>query len=77
MFSLARGLKSGELFKSDKDFLEYQYKMINYIRKGMKTSLSALGKENDIDHDYDNLHDALVDLELNIKVWNFLSGIPE
>ena len=70
--ALARGLKSGELYKSDKDFLEYQYKMINYIRKGMKTSLSALGKENDIDHDYDNLHDALVDLELNIKVWNFL-----
>ena len=52
--------------------MEYQYKMINYIRKGMKTSLSALGKENEIEHDYANLHDALVDMELNIKVWNYL-----
>ena len=38
----------------------------------MRTSLSALGKENEIDHDYDSLHDALVDLELNLKVWNYL-----
>ena len=70
--AIARGLKSGELYKNNKSFLEYQYKMINYIRKGMKTSLSALGKENEIEHDYANLHDALVDLELNIKVWNYL-----
>ena len=70
--AIARGLKSGELYKNNKSFLEYQYKMINYIRKGMRTSLSALGKENEIDHDYDSLHDALVDLELNLKVWNYL-----
>jgi len=70
--AIARGLKSGELYKNNRSFLEYQYNMINYIRKGMKTSLSALGKDNDIEHDYANLHDALVDLELNLKVWNFL-----
>ena len=70
--AIARGIKSGELYKNNKSFLEYQYKMINYIRKGMRTSLSALGKENEIDHDYDSLHDALVDLELNLKVWNYL-----
>jgi len=75
--AIARGLKSGELYNSEKNFLEYQYKMINYIRKGMRTSLSALGKENDIDHDYDNLHDALVDLELNLKVWNHLKWKAE
>jgi DNA polymerase III epsilon subunit-like protein len=70
--AVARGLKSGEVYKPDKNFLEYQYKMINYIRKGMRASLSALGKENEIPHDYDNLHDALVDLGLNLKVWNHL-----
>ena len=70
--SIARGIKISEEYKPGDNFLEYQYKMINVIRKGMKTSLSALGKQYDIDHDYDNLHDALVDLELNIKVWNKL-----
>ena len=40
--------------------------------KGVRTNLSSLGKEYEINHDYDKLHDALVDLELNIKVWNKL-----
>ena len=40
--------------------------------KGVKTNLTALGKEYNIDHNYDKLHDALVDLELNLKVWNKL-----
>ena len=70
--SIARGEKIGEEYRPKDNFLEYQYKMINVIRKGMRTSLSALGKQFDIDHDYDNLHDALVDLELNLKVWNKL-----
>ena len=38
--------------------------------KGVRTNLSSLGKEYEIDHDYEKLHDALVDLQLNIKVWN-------
>ena len=29
-----------------------------------------MGEEFGIEHDYDKLHDALVDLELNIKVWD-------
>lgn len=70
--SIARGVKISESYQPEDNFLEYQYKMINVIRKGMKTSLTALGKENAIDHDYDNLHDAVVDLELNLKVWNIL-----
>jgi transposase len=44
--------------------------MLNKHKKGVKTSLIALGKEFDIKHNYDKLHDALVDLELNLKVWN-------
>ena len=46
--------------------------MINIRKKGLRTSLGALGKSNNIQHDYANLHDALVDLELNIKVWDKL-----
>ena len=70
--ALARGIKSGEAYKPESSLLEYQYRMINYRRKGMKTNLAQLGRDYDIDHDYDNLHNALVDLELNLKVWNKL-----
>ena len=36
-------------------------------------SWMSLGDSNyEIDHDYDKLHNALVDLELNLKVWNKL-----
>jgi len=52
--------------------LEYQYKLLNKRQKGVKTNLLALGKEFEIGHDYDKLHNALVDLELNIKVWHKL-----
>ena len=54
------------------DFLEYQYKIMSRRVKGVRTNLTALGKEYNIDHNYDKLHDALVDLELNLKVWNKL-----
>ena len=69
--SLARGIKLNMPFNRERDnLIEYQYKMTNTIVKGMKTSLMALGKEYGIEHDYDNLHDAVVDLSLNVKVWN-------
>ena len=52
--------------------LEYQYRLSTKKKKGIKTNLTAIGKEYDIDHDYKNLHNALVDLELNVKVWQKL-----
>ena len=71
--SLAKGIKFGIPYKKEESSLiEYQYKMCHTFKKGVKASLSYLGKENDIQHDYDKLHDALVDLELNIKVWDKL-----
>jgi len=69
---IAKGIKFGELPTKDENITEYQYRMCNVFRKGVKTSLSALGKEFSISHDYERLHDALVDLELNLKVWNKL-----
>ena len=65
--SLDYNYKSGEC-----PILDFQMKMINTRKKGLKTSLGALGKSYEIEHDYAKLHDALVDLELNIKVWNKL-----
>jgi DNA polymerase III epsilon subunit-like protein len=45
---------------------------IPYKRKDVKSSLTFLGKENNIEHDYEKLHDAINDLDLNLKVWNKL-----
>tara|TARA_B100000519_G_scaffold170241_1_gene155885 strand:+ start:994 stop:1659 length:666 start_codon:yes stop_codon:yes gene_type:complete len=55
---------------SGSSLFEFQMKMLNVRKKGLRTSLGALGKSYSIDHDYDKLHDALVDLELNSKVWD-------
>ena len=59
-------------YKTEEDFTEYQYRIYNTRRKGVKSNLTYLGKEFDIEHDYANLHNALVNLELNLKVWNRL-----
>ena len=69
--SLARGIKIGIPHKEEEgSLIEYQYRMTNMRKKGVRTNLTALGKEYGIDHDYSKLHDAIVDLELNLKVWN-------
>ncbi len=57
---------------SECSFLEFQLKMINIRKRGIKTSLSALGKQNSVEHDYSRLHDAKVDIDLNHKVWDKL-----
>jgi hypothetical protein len=59
-------------YKPGEDFIEYQYRIYNTRRKGIRTNMTALGKEFDIKHDYENLHNALVDLGLNLKIWNKL-----
>ena len=69
---IARGVKMEIPYKPEEDFTEYQYRIVNTRRKGVRSSLTALGKEFNIDHDYDKLHNAIVDLELNLKVWNKL-----
>lgn len=69
---LSRGLKYNVPYHQKENLTEYQYKIFHTKRKDVKSSLSLLGKENGINHDYENLHDALNDLELNLKVWNKL-----
>lgn len=68
--ALARGVKSNFKYDRSSDLMEYQYCMNNRRIKGIKTNLKALGQEFGIEHDYEKLHNALVDLELNIKVWD-------
>tara|TARA_R100001163_G_scaffold65538_1_gene63152 strand:- start:2911 stop:3576 length:666 start_codon:yes stop_codon:yes gene_type:complete len=71
--SIARSINLEYSYKSNEmSLLDFQMKMLSIRKKGMKTSLGALGKSNNIEHDYAKLHDALVDLELNLKVWDKL-----
>ena len=64
---IAKGIKFGIFYKPEENFLEYQYKIMHTRRKGVRTGLAYLGKEFKIEHDQSKLHDALVDLELNLK----------
>lgn len=74
---IARAIKYGEPYKHGEDFLAWQYKMLHTYKKGVRTSLVALGKEFDINHNYEKLHNAIVDLELNLKVWNKIKWMTE
>ena len=69
---MARGIKYNMPYKASDNLLEYQYKIYHTKRKDVKSSLTFLGKEFGIDHDYEKLHDAINDLDLNLKVWNKL-----
>jgi len=69
---IARGIKYNIPYNPKENLLEYQYKIYHTRKKNVKSSLAFLGKENNIEHDYDRLHDAVNDLDLNLKVWNKL-----
>lgn len=69
---IAKGVKFPVEKMPNEDLIDYQYKLLHTRRKGVKTNQTALGKEYKIEHDYERLHDAIVDLELNLKIWNKL-----
>lgn len=76
--ALMKGVRLGAKYDKGSDtLLSYQYKQINTIAGRLKCSLGALGKEFDIEHDYDRLHDGLVDLRLNVKVWGKIQYMVE
>ena len=52
-----------------KDFLSWQYRLLNYRERGLKTSQGFLLKKYNIPHDPKRLHDALYDIEMNFKVF--------
>lgn len=68
--AIAKAIKLERPYKKDDNFLAWQYQMLNVRKKGLKSSLTHLGKENDIEWDYDNLHEGLKDCQLNNLIWN-------
>jgi DNA polymerase III epsilon subunit-like protein len=69
---IAKGVKYPIPKMNNESLIDYQYKLLHTRKKGVKTNQLALGKDYKIEHDYDRLHDAIVDLELNLKIWNTL-----
>lgn len=50
----------------------WQYKLNNYIKRGMKTRQEIMLKEFDIEFEKDKLHDAIYDGEMTLKLFHKL-----
>ena len=74
-YALTKAYKLGSEKPSGASLIEFQYQLMSIRKRGLGGSLSAMGKDFEIEHDYSKLHDALVDLELNLKVWNKLKWV--
>ena len=73
--SLAKMVKLGVKEAPRKDWMTLMFRFSNFSQRGMKTNLTALGKEYGIGPDlinYDNLHDATEDVKLNYYVFKQL-----
>lgn len=62
---------------SPQDFLAHQFKLSEVRVKGMKTNLTALGKEFKIEYDYATLHEGMNDVFLNKLVFDKLKWTVE
>ena len=66
--SLATAIAKNIPFTSG-DFINWQYRLLHYRERGLKTSQGFLLKHYNIDHDPKRLHDALYDVEMNFKIF--------
>jgi DNA polymerase III alpha subunit (gram-positive type) len=69
--ALSKAIKLGIKpdISSPSNFLSWQYKMINYVQKGLKTNLGLTAKELQIQVDENKLHDALYDININREIF--------
>ena len=70
--SIARAWKIGVKGIKRNEWLQSMFKYGSYKEKGMKTNLTALGKEFGIEYNYDTLHDGLNDCVLDYLVFKQL-----
>jgi DNA polymerase III epsilon subunit-like protein len=70
--AIARGIKLNMLPKPGDNFVAWQYKMLEVRAKGVKTSITALCKEFNIECDESRLHEAIFDVRMNYKIFQEL-----
>lgn len=51
------------------NLINWQYRLLNYRERGLRTSQASLLKKYNIDHDHKRLHDAMYDIEMNFKIF--------
>ena len=67
--SYAKAIKMNYKPSPDETPIHFQYKFVNYFKRGMKTNMTALGKEYGIDFDEESLHNAENDVKLNYEIF--------
>ena len=65
---IARAIKMNIDFDVDNDLLSWQYKLLNYRKKGIKTNLRQLCKDYDVEFDDKCLHEAVYDVKKTHEV---------
>jgi DNA polymerase III epsilon subunit-like protein len=68
--SLAKAIKKNIKRDPKTDFISWQYKLNSFFEKRMGCSIQALCKKYEIEFDVNKLHDAMYDIELNLKIFN-------
>ena len=68
---LSKAYKMG-LKKVDDNPALWQFKLNNYIKRGLKTSQITMLKELGIEFDKDRLHDAIYDVKMTLKLFHKL-----
>lgn len=65
---LARAIKNDIHYNDSINLISWQYKLLNYRKRGVKTNLKQLCKDYSIDFNDSMLHDALYDVEKTSEV---------
>ena len=65
---IGRAIKNDSYYNPDSSLISWQYKLLNYRKKGVKTNLKQLCKDYSIEFDNLKLHDALYDVEKTFEV---------
>ena len=66
---VAKALKKQIKINKGDNFLAWQYRLSNFIERGLKCSLMQCCKDYDINFDSSKLHDALYDISINYEVF--------
>jgi DNA polymerase III alpha subunit (gram-positive type) len=71
---LAKSIHSKNQLKKDptEDWTLWQYKLNNYIERGLKTNQQAMLKEHEVSFDPKRLHESLYDVQMTFKLFNKL-----
>jgi DNA polymerase III epsilon subunit-like protein len=70
--ALAKAMALGIKPREGESLLAFQYKMTNFVRKGLRSSVQFLCGELDIPHDPKAAHDAKYDVEQLMYIWKKL-----